>query len=82
MMRLVKNKQVDLIYPDERMHKTLVQHFCRAYNDHILREMISPGLFIPKVGAHRPAESTNRLVDIMLENCALLENKGHTVYLY
>lgn len=63
------------------MHQALAEYLCCTYNDLVFRKVLSPSLFYPEVTAHLSAEAFNLLIQIALEDCKLLEDKGHTVNL-
>ena len=79
MVSLVKNEQVDFIHGDESLHQTLTQDFCCAHDDHVVREVLSPGFSRPHVNAHFSAVPLDFLIQVSLKDSELLENQSDTI---
>ncbi len=63
------------------MHKTLIQNFCCADNDHVLRKMLFPDASMPKIATHVSTEALDPLVEVVLQDRKLLENESYAVNL-
>jgi hypothetical protein len=64
-MRLIKYQEVDLAYLHKSIEKTLVENLSRAYYDHVLGEMLVPGLLVPEVHSHAAKEVAHALVNVI-----------------
>ena len=81
MVRFVEYQKIDLVNGDESVHETLIQNFSRAHNDHIFGKMLLPDASMPEITAHISTEAFDLLVEIVLQDGELLENKSHAVNL-
>jgi len=66
VVRFVEDQEIDLVNGYESMHETLIQNFCCADNDHILRKMFFPNASMPKVATHVSTEALDPLVEVVL----------------
>lgn len=62
MMCLVKDKKINLIHRDERMHEALMQYFCSTNNDHVVSKDLVPCFFHPEIATHFTTEAFDLLV--------------------
>lgn len=78
---LIEDEKVDIIDRYEGVHQALIEYLCCAHNDFVFRKVLCPSLFYPEVAAHFPTKAFNLLIQIALEYCKLLEDKGHAINL-
>lgn len=79
MMRLIENKEIDLVHPHIRIEEALVQYICRAYYNHVLIEVFGPCLFAPQIWSHGTKYLSNVLIDVVAQNSCLLKYKCDTI---
>lgn len=72
MMRFVKYKKIDLFHSDMGLEEALMQNFCSTHNDHVLLEVIIPGLPAPIVGAQSSKNVTYVRIQIVPQDSCLL----------
>lgn len=81
MVCFIKDEKINIIDRYEGVHQALVEYFCCAHNHLVLREVLCPSLLHPEVAAHFPAEALDLLIQITLEYCKLLKDKGDAINL-
>lgn len=80
-MSLIEDQEVDLADLHKGIEQSLIEDFRRAHDDHILCELITPGLLIPEIRAHGTENMCHILIKVLSEHGRLLENEGHAINL-
>lgn len=65
MVSLVEYQEVDVFHFQVGVEQTLIQDLRRAHYNHVLLEVLVPGLLGPQVGSHGAKELGNILIQIV-----------------
>lgn len=79
MVRLIEYQEVDVTHAEKRVQKALMQNVRGTHDDHIFPEVLIPYIVIPKVYHHTAKQRYDGLIEVVLQDSKLLENKCHTI---